>query len=199
MLNFMKKLIIITILTIIILAIIGGGVFWYFSKYQGASTKGQGSENQPAEIVNIEDLSSIALATEDWQTYRNEEYGFELKYPREWEIQQNLNLNGSPLIVRSKEIIGNDQSICQVSIWVLPTKIGIGLNLTEVRDEGFSQIINNMEFNKYIYIDNDNKQKFISLETNKYNKWYTIRYFLLDNSACGNVNPETIVNTFSWR
>jgi hypothetical protein len=38
-----------------------------------------------------EDLEEIILETEeidisDWQTYRNEEYGFEFRYPRDWNI-----------------------------------------------------------------------------------------------------------------
>jgi len=47
--------------------------------------------NKDGEI----DLSSIAmpdgtqdLATEDWLTYRNEEYGFSFMYPRGWEVRE---------------------------------------------------------------------------------------------------------------
>lgn len=36
------------------------------------------------------DLSSKALATKDWETYRNEEYGFEIKYPPHLQGQKTL-------------------------------------------------------------------------------------------------------------
>lgn len=31
-------------------------------------------------------INEIAAGTEDWQTYTNEEYGFEIKYPQDWII-----------------------------------------------------------------------------------------------------------------
>lgn len=43
------------------------------------------------ETVN---LSSKALATEGWQTYRNVEYEFEFKYPEDWYIEVKKGKNG---------------------------------------------------------------------------------------------------------
>jgi uncharacterized protein YxeA len=89
----MSKKIIISVIAVIILALIGGGV-WYLNKYQISSNKGQvtknnGQENTP-EIGNqnqpstIENQKSEIINTNDWLTYHNEEYGFEVKYPNTW-------------------------------------------------------------------------------------------------------------------
>jgi len=83
----MKKSIIIASI-VIILALIGGGVFWYFKQSNKpinpsvTENENQPSENPKSEIIN----------TDDWLTYRNEEYGFELKYPKEWIIEDNKNM-----------------------------------------------------------------------------------------------------------
>ena len=37
---------------------------------------------------DIQDPLSKISVTDDWQTYRNEEYGFEVKYPEEWTMRE---------------------------------------------------------------------------------------------------------------
>ncbi len=56
---------------IIILIIVAGGIYWF-------------SQNKSVAPISPTDL--ISVDTSDWQTYRNEKYGFELKYPKDWEI-----------------------------------------------------------------------------------------------------------------
>jgi len=59
------------LLIIIILAIIvGGGALWYVKRPE--------QPYQPPEIKKSE--------TASWKTYKNEEYGYEIKYPKDWEL-----------------------------------------------------------------------------------------------------------------
>lgn len=56
------------LIVVIFAAIVGGGIFWYSAR--------QEIPYQPPEIQGPTEVDETA----DWQTYKNEEYGFEIKY-----------------------------------------------------------------------------------------------------------------------
>ena len=70
-----KRILILTWFIIIVAVITVGGVF----AYQYFATK----NNLKKQTLNIE--------TSDWKTYKNNEYGFEFKYPNEWKTPTTYN------------------------------------------------------------------------------------------------------------
>jgi len=72
---------------IILIILITGGIFAW--QYFGAP-----EETKVLEKEAVKDETKDETA--DWKTYRNEEYGFEVKYPGDWQ----LDLRGAPSSVR---------------------------------------------------------------------------------------------------
>ena len=65
---FNKKI----IFSVIVVIIAGAGVLGYL-EYKKNRVENPGGQ-------------TTGINTSDWLTYRNEEYGFELKYPGDWEV-----------------------------------------------------------------------------------------------------------------
>lgn len=62
--------------------------YWYCADSAGHAGFYNGLENNPAITCRIDGTSAYCPSSEDettgWETYKNEEYGFEFKYPENW-------------------------------------------------------------------------------------------------------------------
>jgi hypothetical protein len=98
------------IIIIVVLAVITGGV-WYFviNKPKACTQEAKlcpdgtyvsrtGPNCEFAECPTVKDQFK------DWKTYQNEEYGFEVKYPREWDYI-TLQITTNPIMFAPKDII----------------------------------------------------------------------------------------------
>ena len=65
------------LVAIILISIIGVGIFGYQYFWSPISF-----ELTPLSIEKVEDQ------TANWEIYRNEEYGFEIKYPQDWRVEE---------------------------------------------------------------------------------------------------------------
>ncbi len=65
---------------IIFLILVGGGYFaWQYLEEKKEEAK---TPEQEQEQVVVDEVA-------DWEVYKNEEYGFEIKYPKNWEVLIN--------------------------------------------------------------------------------------------------------------
>ena len=133
-----KKQLIITIIIVIILAAIGGGWFWYVNN-RGEQVNPPVTENSgqgPQDSSNTENnqlqgevVGSPAADVDmsDWLTYRNEEWGFEVKYPEGWELSEEYKQYNSHNVIAVKKMFVNqygstDGSIIKINVYSVDNK-----------------------------------------------------------------------------
>lgn len=98
------------LILVILIVLAGGGVLAW--QYFGVPEK---ITEEPEEVTKDE--------TANWQTYRNEEYGFELKYPVNLAIRDEIN----PANILFLEMIPKGREAACFSISVKPNPTNIGL------------------------------------------------------------------------
>ena len=87
----MKKVSTITgIIIIVAVAVIAvGGIFLYLQKFSVhiATQSVAGGQTPVTNAQSNPNVQNSNTKTADWKTYKNDEYGFEIKYPYDWSMQ----------------------------------------------------------------------------------------------------------------
>lgn len=83
--HFVNKKFVVTFVVLILLGASTYGGIWRWGK-------------QSAEVV-VPTFTPRPDPTADWQTYRNELYGFEFKYPKVWHLFVNAHGSSAPLLI----------------------------------------------------------------------------------------------------
>jgi hypothetical protein len=96
-----KKSIAIAIIAIIIL-IVGAGVWKWQENKKVEEVKKQEIAKQN-EVKKEEEKQKTEVDMNDWKIYRNEEFGFEVKYPREWNFRNDNKLGNDKYFFEKRE------------------------------------------------------------------------------------------------
>ncbi|MDP1709609.1 MAG: hypothetical protein Q8L21_01855 [Candidatus Komeilibacteria bacterium] len=98
----LNQWLILAVAVVVTAFVAGGGVFWLMNNRLASEQaaleqrivdlQNQVAQTQPASAVESEiDITSVS--TEDWETYRNEDFSFEIKYPKDWGIANRRDNN----------------------------------------------------------------------------------------------------------
>ena len=75
------------LLIVVVLAVIAGGAIWGYLRMTEEEFK-ISPVDIPEKVTEDETADLVPSEVEGWQVYRNEEYGFEFKHPKDWTIKE---------------------------------------------------------------------------------------------------------------
>jgi hypothetical protein len=110
-----KRLQIFLAIFIIIIAVMSGMIYWSKDKAMPVI------QNQDPSQSQSDQLQSDPIA--DWKTYRNQKYGFEVKCPPEWTVEEIVHKYGSKTPDPVAGPSGIAHEIVEIKIWNHKTDI----------------------------------------------------------------------------
>ncbi len=82
-----KKLLLAVLIIIIAISLAGWGV-WLWSLRTPINGNTNASNANISNVNTVSNVNNQPIDTSDWQTYRNEELGFEVRYPDGWRVEE---------------------------------------------------------------------------------------------------------------
>lgn len=97
------------LIIIIIIVVLGGGFLVY--QYGFKPSRESGVSGEPSQKGLTKD------ETANWETYRNEEYGFEIKYPKNWTTKEETKKNIDSIKEKYRLDIFHPENITEADIY----------------------------------------------------------------------------------
>lgn len=187
-----------SILTIVIFLVVLGVVFILRNKEVkkieteeiGEIKNKVGQIEEPVKVATSSDVENINMS--NWEIYKNEEYGFEMKHPKEWIINSyysnnknsfNLGL-GSP----SSKSGGLEYGVTVYNNYDIEKLISvIGSQFNDRKEKREKIIFNNIE------------GLLITVTTKQYKDWVSKTIFILHNNSLFKIsNGATLSSSYSF-
>ncbi|KKT41258.1 MAG: hypothetical protein UW30_C0010G0014 [Candidatus Giovannonibacteria bacterium GW2011_GWA2_44_13b] len=212
------------VIVLAVLAIVGGGYFYYQKNIKL-------QENAPTGKSQVQDFekntekttpTNSQIDTSTWKTYRNEKYGFEVKYPSNWQISER-NMEGlNPFVVLGNPLEGLKVFVIYIFFKPNPNKLssedyvsgvldksdkefqktGIGVNLNEYRPEPIviNSGITGYRLNGVFLFDHSAELIYFTRDVNAYNVSFPVaeENTNLFDPAENNKTARQILSTFKF-
>jgi hypothetical protein len=120
-----KNIVFIGIGAVLLVSLYVGGWIWYLKERQGRQIheRRQEMQGQSEDQEKVYEVHGV-LDVSGWKTYRNEDYGFEMKYPEDvnWKLNEDEDSSGQMVfvsLVKDEALVRRDPSTANVAVHCL--------------------------------------------------------------------------------
>lgn len=131
---------IVFVIVFLLAVVIGGIVFWQYPEMQDENIKNNEGTVKTEKDIETSVLGENKEEATDWKIYRNEEYKFEIEYPKEWTIKEEIKEDAG--IKEYRLDIFYPENIREANIY---ENVAIKIFECENNDEFFEQELDSMK------------------------------------------------------